>query len=294
MIPTPKKGRILSYLWIVVIIFLCCGLPGLYYAGRPLPIETRQELYEGVVYYRRVHFMPQPMIAHIITVDLKSPGLRFIVTPPDYTGKREEYPLKARTSSQFLKEFGVQIAVNGDGFTPWYNNSLFDFYPHIGDPVKPNGFAASRGKPYSDGIEPTLYISINNVVQFGSPRGKIYNAISGDRMLIIDGALAADLPDELPAPRSAIGYDHGPSKVIIIVVDGRQPFYSEGATLQGLAELLIYYGAEFAMNLDGGGSSTLVVSGPFGTAKVLNSPINNHIPGRERPVANHLGIFVGE
>ena len=46
------------------------------------------------------------------------------------------------------------------------------------------------------------------------------------------------------------------------------------------------------MNLDGGGSSTLVVEGPDGEPRVLNSPIDNYIPGRERPVANHLGILV--
>ena len=266
----------------------------MYYAGRPLPIELRQELYTGVIYYRRVHFMPQVMIAHIITVDMTSPGLRFLVTPPDLSNKGGENPIKARTTSQFLKEFGLQIAVNGDGFTPWYSNSLFDYYPHVGDPIRPNGLAASRGKSYSDGIEPTLYISINNVAQFGSPRGKIFNAISGDRMLIVEGVPLSNLPDERPAPRTAIGYDHGPSKLIIIVVDGRQPLYSEGATLQELADLLIYYGAEYAMNLDGGGSSTLVVRDQFRSARVLNSPIDNNIPGRERPVANHLGIFVGK
>ncbi len=45
------------------------------------------------------------------------------------------------------------------------------------------------------------------------------------------------------------------------------------------------------MNLDGGGSSTMVVAGRDGQSRVLNSPIDNYIPGRERPVANHLGIF---
>jgi hypothetical protein len=29
-----------------------------------------------------------------------------------------------------------------------------------------------------------------------------------------------------------------------------------------------------------------------GEAAILNCPIDNHIPGRERPVANHLGVFV--
>jgi hypothetical protein len=45
------------------------------------------------------------------------------------------------------------------------------------------------------------------------------------------------------------------------------------------------------MNLDGGGSSTLAVEGANGRPEVLNSPIHQRIPGRERPVGNHLGIF---
>jgi exopolysaccharide biosynthesis protein len=46
------------------------------------------------------------------------------------------------------------------------------------------------------------------------------------------------------------------------------------------------------MSLDGGGSSTMVIEGDDGEPKILNSPIDQYIPGRERPVANHLGIYL--
>ena len=75
------------------------------------------------------------------------------------------------------------------------------------------------------------------------------------------------------------------------MIDGRQPGYSEGVSLGELADLMIEYGADHAINLDGGGSSTLVVEGTDGTARILNSPIHGRIPGRERPVANQLGIY---
>jgi exopolysaccharide biosynthesis protein len=55
---------------------------------------------------------------------------------------------------------------------------------------------------------------------------------------------------------------------------------------------MLSLGAQYAMNLDGGGSSALVVEGPDRLPRVLNSPIDNLIPGRQRPVANHLGIAV--
>jgi exopolysaccharide biosynthesis protein len=55
---------------------------------------------------------------------------------------------------------------------------------------------------------------------------------------------------------------------------------------------MIEQGAYIAMSLDGGGSSTLVREGGDGKPVILNSPIDNFIPGRERPVGTHLGIYV--
>ncbi|MDH7490768.1 MAG: phosphodiester glycosidase family protein, partial [Anaerolineae bacterium] len=67
---------------------------------------------------------------------------------------------------------------------------------------------------------------------------------------------------------------------------------SEGVTLWELAEILAGYGMHTALNLDGGGSSTLAVEGWLGFANVLNSPIDRNLPGLQRPVGNHLGIKV--
>jgi exopolysaccharide biosynthesis protein len=111
-------------------------------------------------------------------------------------------------------------------------------------------------------------------------------------MLILAGEIVPELDDSVIHPRTAIGINRNGRWLYLVVVDGRQPFYSEGATFRELAELLKDQGAHFAMALDGGGSSTMVVEGEFGGAVVLNSPIDNYIPGRERPVANHFGIFL--
>jgi exopolysaccharide biosynthesis protein len=77
----------------------------------------------------------------------------------------------------------------------------------------------------------------------------------------------------------------------LIIVDGKQPFYSEGVTLRELAAIAIDLGANTALNLDGGGSTTLVIADGLET-KILNSPIHNKIPMNERPVANHLGFLI--
>jgi len=254
----------------------------------------KQKIYEGVTYRRIVRVFPRPLIAHVLIIDTKVKGIEFLVTPPDSSGEK---PLKARTTSQFLDEFKVQIAINGDKFLPWWSHSPVDYYPHEGDPIAPLGFTASNGKIYSIGnntvgTEPTLYISRRNVLSFNNQPGRVYNAISGDRMLVTQGDVDPTLNDKDLEPRTAIGINRNGRYLILIVVDGRQPFYSDGATFAALGQLLMAQGAYMGMSLDGGGSSTMVIEGKDGKPVILNSPVDNYIPVRERPVGNHLGVYI--
>lgn len=290
------KNQFGRRLWLIIPVGLAL-LGGIYFVftlGRPAPIPTKYQLYEGVAYRRMVEYLPHAMIAHVIIIDRKVGGTSFLVTPADEV---EDGVLKARTTSGFLEETGVQIAINGDGFFPWWSRGPADYYPHSSDPVTPNGFAASNGTIYADGLqndkpEPTLYVSRRNEITFNQPPNKVFHALSGDRMLIQGGEIIADLDDTIIHPRTAVGTNRNGRYVYLVVVDGRQPFYSAGATFQELAELLKDIGAHSAMALDGGGSSTLVVEGENGDTIILNSPIDKYIPGRERPVANHFGVFV--
>jgi hypothetical protein len=279
----------------MVLIGVCAAGYLFYDRGRPAPIPVKQKLYEGVTYRRVVQWIPRPMIAHVLVIDTKTKGMEFLVTPPDSEG---ENPLKARTTSQFLDEFGLQIAVNGDGFSPWWSRSPADYYPRVGDLVTPLGFAASKGKVYSagmetnTGVEPTLYISRRNALTFNNQPNNVYSAISGGRMLVLKGEAVPDLDNQALEPQTAIGINRNGRYLYVVVVDGRQPLYSNGITFAKLADLLIKQGAYVAMSLDGGGSSTIVIEGKDGEPVILNSPIDNYIPGRERPVGNHLGIYL--
>ena len=282
------------------ILFIALGLAGIalggtlfYLNGRPTPVPTKERLFDGVTHERKVRFSPRPLMIHIITIDAHTAKLRFLVTPPDDI--KGKYPLRARTTTQFLQEFGVQIAINGDGFVPWWSNSILDYYPHVGDPVAPLGNTASLGKFYwkSDVASPTLYISRRNDFSFTAVENP-YNAISGDAILLRGGNVASDLDNIALQPRTAIGFSSNGRFIYLVVVDGRQPFYSEGMTRKELADLMVSLGAQNAMSLDGGGSSTMVVQGKDGKPRILNSPIDKRIPSHERPVANHLGIFVGQ
>jgi exopolysaccharide biosynthesis protein len=62
-----------------------------------------------------------------------------------------------------------------------------------------------------------------------------------------------------PAPRTAVALLGG-GRVLFLVVDGRSE-HSRGVTLDELADMLLELGAQDAMNVDGGGSSAMVVNG---------------------------------
>jgi len=289
-----KKRALLLILGLFALIIL--GVVGYsrYEGDRPAPLPHKETLFDGVVtYYRRVYYLPRLAIAHVLVIDTKAPGFRFMVTPPDNS---EGPPLNARTTTQFMEEFGPQIAINGDGFHPWWSYGPLDYYPEPGDPVTPNGYTASNGDVYAAGdesIHPTLYVNRRNGLSFRKP-GNIFNAISGDRFLIQGGEKEAGLDDTERDPRTAIGFNRNGRWLYLVVVDGRQPFYSAGATFDELAEILLAHGAYFGMALDGGGSSTMVVKGKDGLPRILNSPIDQYVPGRERAIANHIGIFIGK
>lgn len=285
----PKIARAICGVLSILALVITGGL--FWYSHRPLPSPTGQRLFQGIDYIREVRAEPRPVIIHVVRIDLDAPGIRFFVTPGG-----EDIP--ARTVSQFLDEFDLQLAINGDFFDPWHDFFPWDYYPHVGDPVNARGLAASEGEVFTDGYAATydtLYISAENRVSFDTSIGDPYNAISGNQLLIINGVRqvlqgVSSYSDGLH-PRTAVGLDALEQTLIMMLVDGRQPNYSEGVSLAELSDLLLEYGAYHAINLDGGGSTTLVVEGNDGNPVVLNSPIHSRIPGRERPIANQLGVY---
>lgn len=262
-----------------------------WYTHRAVPDSTQETLYEGIVYTRDVRQEPHPVIIHVVEIDLDAPGVGFLVTPGEPVEGEE---VEARRTTDFLDEFDLQVAINGDYFDAPTADTT---HARPGTRLDVKGYASSEGLVYSMGYAsfPTLYISDDNQAQFGAPIGEVYNAISGDYIFLRNGVFQADglrWPGHYQRhPRTAVALDGDAQTLFLIAVDGRQPNYSEGVTLEELAEIVLEYGGETALNLDGGGSTTLVVEGEAGRPLKLNSPIDRRLPGRERPVANHLGVF---
>ncbi len=254
------------------------------------PSLVAQKLYSGVVYQRKDLSAPRPLIAHAITIDLKEPKLEFLVTPP--TNNTDV--VCTRTTSQFLNEFKLYAAINGGYFSYFAPNASPLNCAAEREPVRISDYAASRGNVYSpkNTAQPVIYISKTNKVSINKVVGAPFNAISGDRIIVSEGKVVKNLAAQTPQPRTAIGLDKSERWLTLLVVDGRQPGFSEGATFPELAELLISFGAHSGINMDGGGSSTMVIRGADGKSLLLNSTIDSNQPGKERSVGSHLGLYL--
>lgn len=280
--------------WSLSSVLVACGTYSYWYHHRRLPEPVDRSLFHGIDYRRVVRNEPRPLVIHAVRIDLTAPGIGFLVTPSDPSGGRT---LSAQTTSQFLSRFGVQLAVNGGPFSPFYANGPLSYYPRAGDPVDPTGLVISNGNRYFENAldRPTLFLSADNKVSIESPEWEIQNAITGFKAILKEGVLVSGLANGhnlKPSPRTAIAIDESGDYLMLFVIDGRQPKYSEGVTLRELAEIIVEYGGHTAVNMDGGGSSTLVWQVPSGQPEVLNSPIHGRVPpGIERPVATHLGVY---
>jgi hypothetical protein len=102
----------------------------------------------------------------------------------------------------------------------------------------------------------------------GFKKWKYHTAMGGGPVLIQDGVISISNNEELKFggkaindkhPRTAMGYTSD-NQLIILVVEGRNP-NAAGATLTQLAEIFKALGCVEALNLDGGGSSCLLVNG---------------------------------
>jgi len=117
----------------------------------------------------------------------------------------------------------------------------------------------------------------------------VTEAVSGGPYLIKDGEIFVDESaqkfrfgsKDAYAPRSAIGIGKN-KKLYLIAVDGRHNGYSVGVTFQELAQILKKLDLKDAINLDGGGSTTLVADG-----QIINTLSEHH----ERKISNALLIF---
>jgi Phosphodiester glycosidase len=92
---------------------------------------------------------------------------------------------------------------------------------------------------------------------------------------VLSGNVDGTTPFHRRNPRTAVGAT-ADGKLLIVTVDGRQPGHSVGMSLRELAELFVRLGARSAMNLDGGGSTTMVIDGTI--VNRVSDPQERRVP----------------
>lgn len=141
----------------------------------------------------------------------------------------------------------------------------------------------ARGELAAASLRRELPVGSRVKVQY-SLAGQPRMAISGNNYLVHDGIIRA-IDDSTLHPRTAVGVDDDTGEVLLLVVDGRSS-RSRGYTMVELANLMIDLGADEAINLDGGGSSTMVARNRQGRRTVVNTPSD----GFQRWVANAISV----
>ena len=245
-----------------------------------------EPLYQGIDYRLDELSKPRVLRIHTARIDTRAKGIAFFATPDNGDAPGE---VNGRPTATFLKEFDLELAINGTGFAP---------ITAQGKPVDVLGLSVSDGKLVSEADfgsgNPVFLVTARNEARIlRTPFKKedlapAHTAMQGwcgaNGMLLDDGETVTSTRDI--HPRTAAGVSQDGRYVFLLVVDGRQPGLSEGMTLIELAAWMKGLGCWDAINLDGGGSTTMVMKDPAGKPRILNS-----IPGGvQRSVANHLGV----
>lgn len=230
-------------------------------------------------------------MVHIAKIDLTNPGLKVTATLGQAANDGNEF--NARTTSAFLKRFQLQFAVNAGYFYHFEENTPWDYYPHSEDRVNVSGQSIANGQHYSpsQSNRPVLCFDATQrgqIAETGNCPTDTLTAVAGREVLRPHQQL--QFAQDKPYARTVAALDRSGETLWLLLVDGKQPYYSEGATMSDIKQLIQRIGADVALNLDGGGSATMVTAIPSG-AKVLNAPIHGKWPMNERPVATHLGFL---
>jgi large repetitive protein len=157
------------------------------------------------------------------------------------------------------------------------------------DPMPPSGGVVLSAPPSTDEATQLLALASGTTMRLHWTLGwpDVFDAVGGMPLLLSDGRIAVspDCHTSLcrPNPRTGIGVT-ADGKILLVVVDGRQPKWSVGPTLFGFARIMQDHGAVWALNLDGGGSTTMVVEG-----EVVNRPSE----GYQRSISNAVLVLPG-
>lgn len=171
------------------------------------------------------------------------------------------------------------------------DNKVVDIRVGIGGIYVPEGATVINGRGPAKAfllnnfkLGDTLLLKSGGNVDFNN----ISTAVGGGSWLLKDGAkTGSDINIKGNQPRTAIGLTADKKQLIMMTLDGRNNIFT-GVTQPVLAGIMKHLGASDAINLDGGGSTTMATKErDEEEAKVVNILSQKY----ERKVSNGLGVF---
>lgn len=279
----------------------------------PLPVKIEpQKSLPGTTLDLRIYDKPRPLRVWRLRLDLKDPDLSQTTTkagPAGRTVKTEgrngrEVPAEtlSQTTLDFAQSEGLDIAVNASPFLPVVKLS--------GQPLDIQGLHLREHQVISPplGNYACWTLGPDHDLRFfrdRPPAGLLSKAmlgLGGFGMVVVDGTIVEKPgPKDALHPRTALGLEQDPRSgnplMVWLVIDGRQSRVSEGVSLNELGLLGKQLGLSQLINLDGGGSTTLVVRDPEGKGRkgkprVVNRTVGiGNIPGTLRPNGNNWGVW---
>jgi exopolysaccharide biosynthesis protein len=249
----------------------------------------------------------QDQVIYGMRVDLTDPDIQFY-TSPRYSGWVSNYTeTQGYTMTNFLKNHSLQVAVNANQFYT-LSGGLPSYTATEGTTFNVSGLLISQGivssGQSSSEDSSCLLFATNKTPTFiptnwpaRSTTG-FYTAVAGTYPVLTNGinlgyAVSNSASIHALQPRTAMGLSQDRRYFFILVIDGRQSSgdYSDGAYDWQTAAWLKMLGAWDGINLDGGGSSCLVMADSTGKPVQLNRDVASLANGRERTVAAQFGIY---
>lgn len=282
-----------------------------------------EELFPGILHLKLERSEPRLQQIHLIRIDMNSRRYSFVSTPKPAEWNQEmpgnpdwRVVTRTQTTVDFMKEMRARKKAGGRGLDVILAVNASPWSPF---PPKPsdNPFAAGMGLYIANGLildsndlgRPSFVVMKNGSLDFRTASNPIrpediYISLPGFSVILEKGRVTpwAD-GDKSVHPRTGYGLSKDRRYFFILVVDGRQQDYSIGQTTGEMAVLLKAYGAYDALNMDGGGSTTLVRWSKRSDKRDRNNPgaqlikgphpviMNRPSGGALRRDGNNLGII---
>lgn len=262
--------------------------------------------------YRVERFnQPGPMAGVIAKIDLRDPRVALVIALADPRDPDGDGPCVGQldTTSSAARRLDLALAVNASFFAAPIERDVLGRKVRyfVGNCTHPVGWHVSEGrvisKPTGERMRAALLVDTEGnaaiVENLSDLPPKTRYAVSGNALALRAGNVVATDPAGVRHPRTVVGLSEDRSTLWLVVIDGRQEGHSRGASMLEVGELLKKLGAHDALNVDGGGSTAMVVKDlRTGTHGIANQVSELSTTGEgvrmERPVADVIGIRLRE